>query len=271
MLVEPNYANFCGTDNGLTKDKICSRIANMINKKGVLVSRNANGVKKKIQGIEGQFCKAFDWANATGAGLKDSNPESFQEYTTKLCPYFDVLYPIFASRAKAKPLVSTDGDDLDLSTAFNNNIQSEGDSTSNESSEEDCNTDNDSDAVTTTIAISKKKTSDASSVSTSSPKKIKRKSMEDDGLAKYAEVARSMQQDQLLELKRHNRAIENIEQEKIKLLQGKDKWQDKIEEQKYKMKMYEDYQEVKKTMSKEKIRKLFPDMVQFIDSDDESD
>ena len=62
------------------------------------------------------------------------------------------------------------------------------------------------------------------------------------GLAKYAEVARSMQQeDQLLELKWHNRAIENIEQEKIKLLQGKDKWQDRIEEQKYKMKMYEDY------------------------------
>jgi hypothetical protein len=55
--------------------------------------RDAKNVLNKIHHIERKWREAHNWANATGAGIKETDGESsFEEIVRKRCPYyFDLL------------------------------------------------------------------------------------------------------------------------------------------------------------------------------------
>ena len=114
LLTGDNYASYCGPKNGETKQKVATRISNMLKSKGVLVERSPKSIISKIEGIEQQFKTAYEWTNNTGVGVKETNEAQFWEYVEKLCPYFRDLEPVMGKRSKMKAL-ATNEDLLGLS------------------------------------------------------------------------------------------------------------------------------------------------------------
>jgi len=112
LLTPGNYSNLWrGKDNkGANKKQVAGAIADLINKSGVVVERDAKQVMNKIQHIERQFREAYDFSNTeTGQGLQEGDTDGFDEAVTKRCRYYFDLYDIFADRASTQPkILSTD-------------------------------------------------------------------------------------------------------------------------------------------------------------------
>lgn len=135
LLTGQNYNNYCGPKNGETKTGIANKLSLMFKERGVVTERTPKSIITKIEAIEQQFKKAFEWTNNTGVGVKESNEENFWEYVEKLCPYFRSLEPVMGTRSKMKALMTTDELFLDDSSDDDdNNAQEQSD---NESSHDD--------------------------------------------------------------------------------------------------------------------------------------
>jgi hypothetical protein len=116
--------------------------------------------------------------------------------------------------------------------------------------------------------------------------------MDDNTVAMLAE-GNKMSKEKMVELARHNRQVEQMEQEKLQLEKRKEEregirldldrekfkameWKGKSDELDYKMKLVRDYQDlVKSGMTNEQIVTMFPEMEKVIEAlstkNDESD
>ena len=78
----------------------------MINSKQVRIRRHPKDILSKIQHLEKTFKDASDWINNTGQGV--ANEEQFDAYVKKLCPYYDDLKPIMEDITGSRPRADTD-------------------------------------------------------------------------------------------------------------------------------------------------------------------
>lgn len=152
ILTPGNYTNkWRGKDNkGVNKKQVAAMIADLINKAGVVVERDAKQVTNKIQHLERQFRDAYDFCNTeTGQGLQANDPEGFDGAVRKICPYYFDLEDIFGDRASTQPkILSTDNldsssDNLDSSSESSSG--GEDDDSGNDEDNDDENGENDGD------------------------------------------------------------------------------------------------------------------------------
>lgn len=106
-----NFVKYRGYKNGGTRKlDTCQKIADIINREGVMKVRSKHDVRKKIFLIEGQMRKALDWERGdTGAGLlygSEVEKTSFRKTLLKKCKHFDVLEGLFRDRAMGNPMVT---------------------------------------------------------------------------------------------------------------------------------------------------------------------
>jgi hypothetical protein len=109
LTTHGNYETYRGGHGGLTKLQVCAKIANMINLKGVKKERTAEHIYKKIIRFEKIYRKTLDWTNCTGQGVKEPDPQSYEDTVIKRCPHFyAALAPIMGERANAQCIVNSD-------------------------------------------------------------------------------------------------------------------------------------------------------------------
>jgi hypothetical protein len=140
ILTPGNYTNkWRGKDNkGINKRQVAAMIADLINKAGVVVERDAKQVINKIQHLERQFRDAYDFCNTeTGQGLQENDPQGFDDAVRKICPYYFDLEDIFGDRASTQPKV-----------LFTDNLDSSDSSSGYDSSEDEDSDDQRSDVAT---------------------------------------------------------------------------------------------------------------------------
>ena len=69
----------------------------------------------KIQYIEKSWKRAHDWINQTGQGVKEDDPDNFEEAVLKYCRLYYILLDVMYSRSSSNALATTDdllhGDD----------------------------------------------------------------------------------------------------------------------------------------------------------------
>ena len=92
------------------------------------LKRSVSSIVQKITTLETSYRSAADWMRQTGAGVQEEGGD-FRTYLLKLCPYYDQLDQVFASKVNANPLylneVSADVVSLD-----NDLLSSDGDESS---------------------------------------------------------------------------------------------------------------------------------------------
>jgi hypothetical protein len=108
LTAHGNYASYRSGHGGLTKIQVCTKVANMINLKGVKKERMAEHIYKTIIRFEKVYRETLDWTNCTGQGVKESDPQSYEGTVIKRCPHFYTLAPIMGERANARCIVNSD-------------------------------------------------------------------------------------------------------------------------------------------------------------------
>jgi hypothetical protein len=97
LLEEGNFAAYCKCDFGMTKKNFATKIADTINRAGVLCKRDAKQVLNKIGHIQKLFRATRDWAyNTTGQGLKEESP------------FYYELELVMGGRASASPIIDAE-------------------------------------------------------------------------------------------------------------------------------------------------------------------
>ena len=118
--------------------QFAQQIAATMNGAKVKAKRDAKQVLSKIEHIEKQFRKAYDFAQTeTGAGLLEDG--TFTDAVEKICPYYFDLFDIMSDRAAAKPKALSDemsDDDNEVPDDLLGSTGSHG--TSSSSSNDDC-------------------------------------------------------------------------------------------------------------------------------------
>jgi hypothetical protein len=298
ISIEGNYDLYRGSQNGKKKDEICAQVADKMNKEGVLVKRTGVKVRRKIVNLEESFVKAYEWTKGTGAGVKETDPPGFEAYVKKICPYYDELLPVMGSRAKTRPVATTDDADLRLGlreldasscsdnndneeqntdTTFydaaasidNNNNQSDNSSTAAEQEDAGNAGTNETDEDTGNAfgtphpagnGGTNETDEDAGNARGTDPKK---RSMDSKSAKKKRAKKKDGTDSELAEFaqetRRHNIKMEELQQEKFSL-------EKKVTQHDFKMKLFKDFLELRKQRVSDKvIRKNFPDMVPFLD------
>ncbi len=110
---DQNYDKYKGgLGSGRTKQSYHAEIVELMKTKYQILHRKVPDVRAKIVELEGQFKKAMDWRSQTGQGILDMGEEGAEQtvadYMKKLSPYFDVLYPIMASRPSVQALATSE-------------------------------------------------------------------------------------------------------------------------------------------------------------------
>jgi hypothetical protein len=94
------------------KEQTWTILSKKINSAGITVARNAKSVGAKLERLEANYKKAFDFVSNTGQGLMEEGKD-ITEYAKKLCPFYYMLDPVMAGRASTKPLAMFDSADAD--------------------------------------------------------------------------------------------------------------------------------------------------------------
>lgn len=112
LTTEGNYAEYCGANGnkGKSKTQHHKELSPLLKDRLPDCERNEKDVENKITSLERQFRTASDWANNTGQGV--DNPGDFEAATQKHCPLFKELEPIMGDRPNAKPLATTEDDEV---------------------------------------------------------------------------------------------------------------------------------------------------------------
>lgn len=80
MTKADNYTKYHGFNNGTQKIEVCKKVAQRINKAGVVKTQSLKIVKKKIEAIEKQMQHPFDFESSlTGVDLMQSSYEKDQK------------------------------------------------------------------------------------------------------------------------------------------------------------------------------------------------
>jgi hypothetical protein len=110
ILSPGNYSKYRGKNNdGVKKNQFALKIAQKCNAAGVKVTRDAKQVINKIKWLEDGFRDADRFVNSeTGAGIKDNDPQSFEEKVEGICKYYYDLLPVMGDRAGNKPKKTSD-------------------------------------------------------------------------------------------------------------------------------------------------------------------
>ena len=81
ITTEGNWSKYKGKHNhGITKLQIVKGIVSLFESKGVRKERSVDSVKSKINNWEGSFQSATVWVNGTGAGIKEDDPNAFNDF-----------------------------------------------------------------------------------------------------------------------------------------------------------------------------------------------
>jgi len=105
-----NYHLFRGgkDENGKTggnkKSSVWQYLSDEIKKQGIIVERSPHHVGMKINKMEGEFWKTYDWVKQTGQGILDEGGD-ITDIVLKKCPYYYVLEAVMADRPGTDPLV----------------------------------------------------------------------------------------------------------------------------------------------------------------------
>eukprot|EP00980_Cylindrotheca_fusiformis_P021323 scaffold8212_cov93-Cylindrotheca_fusiformis.AAC.3 len=237
---EDNYARFRSNNkqDGITKREHCASLAEIMTQE-TLSKRDAKNVMNKIQHVEKKWNEAHNFATSeTGAELqaRDGGASIFEEVVKKKCPYYYDLLEIMGDRTRR-------GDETMVGDSTIRGDQNMGDSTGGD---DDANSSNN------------KRMRRSNSGSTSFTTKNKNT---------------MVLTNEISELNRHHKAMERLEEKKLKTLS----WKGKNDELEYKMNLLRKYQEIKTNFgwSDAKISQLFPDMQQVMemhgDDDDDDD
>ena len=66
----------------------------------------------KIQYIKKSWKRAHDWAQETGQGVLETDPDGFEEAIIKYCCFYYVLLDVMQDRASLKVVLTTDKIDI---------------------------------------------------------------------------------------------------------------------------------------------------------------
>jgi hypothetical protein len=104
-----NYHLFCGgkDENGKTggnkKSSVWQYLSDEIKKQGIIVERSPHHVGMKINKMEGEFWKTYNWVKQTGQGILDEGRD-ITDIVLKKCPYYYVLEAVMAECPGTVPL-----------------------------------------------------------------------------------------------------------------------------------------------------------------------
>ena len=196
----------------------------------------------KIKYFEKAWKKANDWANETGQGVKETDPEGYDAYLCKLCKYYFVLYDVMVSRSSSRAVASTN--DIMLG------ISDDGESSENSSV---CTVVSDGSDAFQINKPTKRKA--GTPLSVKKKKRGKTSNVELDFGVDLFKKTTDIEESKLTEMKRYNLAVEH---------QGS--YKAKMDMHHYKMKLLTDFRVLKADdMGDEDICKIFPDMKMFTD------
>jgi hypothetical protein len=124
LLSEGNYSKYRGgpASNGKGKLYWAALISSDMKRAGVRKYRSPKAIKNKIILLEDSFKHAHDWAGQTGAGVKEDDPRSFNEYVLKKCPYYFDLLEVMQDRSTSRPQLTSDIEDIVSTTPSTKNI-----------------------------------------------------------------------------------------------------------------------------------------------------
>ena len=106
--MEGNYTKFCGHNNRCIKKKlIAEKFAKQMGEI-TLCQRTGDSVLGKIQHIERSWRKSHYWANCTGQGVSENNPEGFEAEVCKRCRFYYTIHEIMQDRSSSKALACTE-------------------------------------------------------------------------------------------------------------------------------------------------------------------
>jgi len=296
LKVHGNYSRWRGNREGISKQRIQQELADTINldgiSKGVPRNRTEKQVGAKIQQIERKYRETLSWKNHTGQGIKEDqglDEVSFNCLVMKRWRHFFDLQPIFQDRSCMGPIFNSD----DLSNNF-----SSSDDDSDESKEDE-NDPNDvrllspvqqvivpSHEDDSSHSVDESNIDAKSSTAASVPSSVKRRKVETGSVitrrsySKFqsGDVVRSLVEQfdrnkvrmtdlgerELMEKKRHNQVMENIERQKSQaaIFQAADAELD------YQLKLQAQYENMKEKYSTERIAQSFPQLICFLDLND---
>lgn len=247
---EGNYSKFCGKHNeGIKKKQYAETLANKMSEE-TISKRDSKNALNKIQHIEKKWREAHNFATSeTGAGIQESDgATTFENLVKAKCPHYYELLEIMQDRASSAPKVT--------------NYE-----------EEDW-------EVQSVSSIGNDEATAASSGKKAKRPAKKTTSILDDESVAALKVSTEAQGKRLEEIARHNKAMEDMEQQRLKVDKEKletlkvSKKRQKLD---YTMELLEKYDTMKeKGLSEKKILRLVPDMKEVIeakamDSDGDSD
>ena len=104
LTTEGNYNKYRGGPTSFGKGKIhwCTILSKDMRAVGIRKYRSPKAIKNKITNMEDAFKTAHDWANQTGAGLKEGDPGQFNGYIQKKCPYYFDLLEVMQDRTTSR-------------------------------------------------------------------------------------------------------------------------------------------------------------------------
>ena len=247
LLKEGNYRKFRGgtESKGMRKIDYGKSLSLQMKDAGCRVPPSADAVVKKIQELETKFVQAHDWANNTGQGVREQDgQETFENLVRQRCQWYFDLLPIMGDRSvKATPPCTTD-----------NLLESDADSVLSDSVVETTKRKSD--------ASSKASTKNSKRTPPNSSTKKQKKNTDDIGmLTEYLSTKVESQALRWEEVARHNKKMEELEEQKVKNEQERTKWSAKEANLAYKTKLMKTKMDLEADgFSKEAFLAMFPDL-----------
>lgn len=255
LTTEGNYNKYRGGSGSLGKGKMywCNILSQEIKQAGVRTIRTPKAIKNKISNIEDMFKEAHDWAHQTGAGVKEDDPRQFNDYVKKKCPYYFDLLEVMQDRATARPQFTSDdygSDDDDVE--FLGEVLPEASTLADDDS------------------VSTRNTKSVASCPNSAKKQKTNRGGRDDPVISMM----SFQVEAMAEAARHNKRMEELEEKKLEstcteIEQRKrlTALKEKEMELSHRLSLVDAYEKVKGRLSHRMIRKRFPELIEFLESD----
>eukprot|EP00977_Amphora_coffeiformis_P016532 scaffold5140_cov212-Amphora_coffeaeformis.AAC.2 len=197
---------------------------------------------------------AHDWVNNTGQGVKENETkETFEDLVRQRCKWYFELAPIMGDRSKARPKVTTDLLDNELSSL-------DGSEDDDSLTEKEANKSVVTSVASFPISARKKRSGTSSSSVASSAKKTRNrgpqtlKDTKPDFMEEYLRAKQITKTADLNERERHNKRMEEIEE-------SKNKWKSKMEELEYKKQLMKTKRDLEEQgFDKDEIIAMIPDL-----------
>jgi hypothetical protein len=282
LTTEGNYSKYRGgpTSHGKGKLHWASIISADIKTTGIRKYRSSKAIKNKIINLEETFKNAHDWAGQTGAGVKEDDPQSFDEYVLKKCPHYFDLLPVMQDRSNARPKLTSDNlediieSDGELNIGDNSGLDSDDSSGTDSHDNDDMDGTNGNDIPGVPI------NGNDGPVVASVPPTNKKQAASKKPLSRKADPVSAvvgMQKEAMAEAQRHNMQMEELKKREIENthieLQNQRKFARYKEEElelTRRVALVKAYNEIKGMISNKLIREKFPELKDFIDDDEEA-